>query len=135
MLDTLRIKCLLCGQTNLLRGNFDDHISRACSNARAPFPSADIQRPHIEQQNQPNNHLPACTLQPFLSLFSEVFTENRQLKERCQQQLSQIQKYQTENQRQQAEIERVDQRCNQHEILINELMNRIAGEKMVHVHR
>jgi hypothetical protein len=53
-------------------------------------------------------------------MFSELFAENRQLREQCQHQ--------------KAEIERVTQRCNQHETLINELRNRIAGEKMLSVH-
>jgi hypothetical protein len=67
-------------------------------------------------------------------MFSELFADNRQLREQCQQQQCQIQKLQTESQHQKAEIERVTQRCNQHETLINELRGRIAGEKMLSVH-
>src|SRR5690349_9328478 len=28
MLGTLRIKCILCGQMELLRGNFNDHLNK-----------------------------------------------------------------------------------------------------------
>jgi hypothetical protein len=136
MLDTLRVQCLLCGQANLLRGNFDDHISRTCPSIRAPFSSADIQYSMIGQQSQLINQLLTGTHQPFpSSLYSELMADNRQLREQCQQQLNRIQQYEIENQRQKYEIERINQRCNQHEILINDLQNRIAGEKIMGLYK
>lgn len=135
MLDTLRVQCLLCGQTDSFRGNFDDHVSRACPSTRAPLSSADIQYSLIGQQNQLINHLLTRAYQPFSSLHSELVAENRLFKEQCQQQLSQIQQYQAENQLQKDELERIDERGNQHEILIKDLWNRIAGKKIVSVYR
>jgi hypothetical protein len=137
MLGTLRVKCTLCGETELLRENFDDHIRQACPNARMSCLSPDINYPWIGQQRQLNNHLPTCNLhsQPFLSVFTELFHENRQLTQQCQQQMSQIQEFRTESQRQKTEIERVDQRCNQHEAQLKELRGQLAGKKMEGVHR
>jgi hypothetical protein len=137
MLGTLRVKCTLCGETELLRENFDDHIRQACPNAPMSCLSPDINYPWIGQQRQLNNHLPTCTLHfhPFLSVFTELFHENRQLTQQCQQQMSQIQEFRTESQRQKTEIERVDQRCNQHEAQLKELRGQLAGKKMEGVHR
>jgi hypothetical protein len=121
MLGRLYVKCLLCGQTKLRRANFDDHIRRVCPNAHVFRPFIDIQPPLLfEHQHPPHDQLHTCTSQPFLSMLSELFIETRQIREHSQQQQNQIHKYETE-------IQRLTERCNHHETLINELRSRKAG--------
>jgi len=158
----LRVKCTLCGQTELQRENFDDHINKECPNVHVSCPSAYIKCPWIGQRNQLNTHLSTCIFHSFSSRFSELFVENRQVKEQCQQQMSYIQQLQTELHYQKIEIEHVDQRskqqldqiqklqtltkyqkhqigrieqlCEQYQSQIDKLTNRIAGEKIESVH-
>ncbi len=134
MLGTLRVKCTLCGQTELLRGNFDDHINKACPNARVPCPLAHNNCPWTGQRNELNNHLSTCIFHPSRSAITKLLAENRQLKEQCQQQLNDIQKLQAETQRQKFEIERANQRCHQYETQIKMFRDQMAGEKTDGIH-
>ncbi|CAF1122018.1 unnamed protein product [Rotaria sordida] len=60
MLRKLRIECTLCGQTELLRGNFDDHINQECPNVRVSCPAMNNKCPWIGQRNDLKNHISTC---------------------------------------------------------------------------
>ena len=62
------------------------------------------------------------------SQLKELQTEVQQLKELILQDKSQITELQTENQREMAEITRVDERCNKNEIQINHLTDKINAK-------
>ena len=110
LLGRLFVRCLLCGLTKIRQANFDDHVRRACPNVRQP----------------PHEPLSAsATIQPLLSMFSELLAEIRQLREQSQQQLNQVRKQATD-------IERMNQRYDRHEMMIDELKRQIAGQSMRH---
>ncbi|CAF4279856.1 unnamed protein product [Rotaria socialis] len=94
MLNRLKVKCTECGQTDLERGNFNDHIEKACTNSTVECPSAAIKCPWRGQRDQLNDHLATCVFEPIRPMFSELINENQQLKE-------QVQQLQMNNQRQQ----------------------------------
>lgn len=108
LLGRLFVKCLFCGQTKIRQAEFDDHIARGCPN---------VQQPRLTYEQ-----LPTSTIQPFLSIFSELLAEIRQLREQSQQQLNQLRK-------QAADIKRINQRYDQHETMIDELRRQMAGEQ------
>ncbi|CAF2018622.1 unnamed protein product, partial [Rotaria magnacalcarata] len=85
MLHRLKVKCTECGQTDLERGNFNDHIEKACTNSTVECPSAVIKCPWRGQRDQLNDHLATCAFEPIRPMFSELINENRQLKEQVQQ--------------------------------------------------
>jgi hypothetical protein len=85
MLDSLPVKCKFCGKTGLQRGNFSDHISKACSKVHVSCPSADIKCPWKGPRDQLNNHIETCVFQPFRTILTELMAKNRQLEEQVQQ--------------------------------------------------
>jgi hypothetical protein len=85
MLDRLTVKCSLCGETGLQRGNFSDHTSKACPVADVPCPSADIKCPWKGPRDQLNNHIETCDFQPFRTILTELMGKNQQLEEQVRQ--------------------------------------------------
>ena len=62
------------------------------------------------------------------SLLKELQNEVQQLRELILQDKSQIHQLQTETEREKAEITRVDERCNRHEIQINQLTDKVNAK-------
>jgi hypothetical protein len=85
MLDQLKVKCTECGQINLERGNFKDHIEKTCMNSTMTCPAADINCPWKGLRDQLNDHKATCVFEPLRSMLSKIIDENRQLKEKVQQ--------------------------------------------------
>ncbi len=90
MLDRLQIKCILGGQTELQRGNFDDHIQKVCPKMLVVCPSADIKCPWTGQRDQLNKHLVDCRFEPMRSVITQFLAENQQLKDQANQQTIEI---------------------------------------------
>jgi hypothetical protein len=128
MLDHLRIICLVCGQTDLERGNFQDHIVSSCSEAQIPCSSADIQCPWTGKRNELEAHLTTCVFHPLRSIFAPIVAENKQLKEEITKYTSQNIELEAENQRQKTEIEQFTQQCSEYQIQIKELTEKVEGE-------
>ncbi len=90
MLDRLRVKCTTCGQTELQRGNFDDHIEKLCPKMVIPCRSADIKCPWTGQRDQLNQHLVDCRFELMRPVITQFIAENQQLKDQVNQQTIKI---------------------------------------------
>jgi predicted nucleic acid-binding Zn-ribbon protein len=171
--------------TNIQRGTFDKHASKICPKATVCCTAVDIKCPWAGSSDQLKQHIISCCYEQIRPVLTEIFQDNRQLKEKIQQmseqclknhqlcikelqetnqrlntsveqlgeglyqeknQLKQLQievqqlkelilqdkthinELQTETQREKAEITRVDERCDKHEIQINNLADKINSK-------
>lgn len=85
MLDRLKVKCNECGQTDLERGNFSDHLAKTCIKSIIDCPAADIRCTWKGQRDQLDSHLATCNFERIRPVLSELIAENRQLKEKIKQ--------------------------------------------------
>jgi len=85
MLGQLKVKCTRCGQINLERDNFNDHIEKTCTNSTVSCPSAGIKCPWKGPRDQLNGHIAMCTFEALRPMLSSIIEENRQLKGEVQQ--------------------------------------------------
>ena len=106
LLDELKIKCELCQQTGLERGNFSDHITKACSRVNISCPSADIKCPWTGPRNQLNQHLNTC-------VFNQLRPLITQLEEQISRQQTKINKQKSQISGQQTQIEQFKSQINQ----------------------
>lgn len=113
MLDKLPVKCKVCGETGLSRGNFADHINKFCVKYEVPCLLANINCSWSGQRDQLKKHLDTCdargTLRP---IFDQFIAENKELQaklDECQniihQLKSEINQLQNQNKRQDIENE------------------------------
>lgn len=84
MLDSIRVQCLLCDQTNIQRGNFSDHLGKTCPKATVSCVAADIRCPWKGTRGDLETHTSTCVFEPLRPVLAPLFAENRQLKEQVQ---------------------------------------------------
>jgi hypothetical protein len=72
MLDELQIRCQICQQGGLERGNFNDHISKGCLKVNIACPSADIKCLWTGSLDQIDKHLTRCIFNPLRPLITEL---------------------------------------------------------------
>ena len=90
MLDRILVMCIVCGQTGLQRGNFDDHIEKVCPMIVVSCPSADIKCSWAGQRGQLNQHVLDCRFESVRSIINEFIADYRQLKDQVNRQTIQI---------------------------------------------
>jgi hypothetical protein len=113
MLNELKIRCKLCQQSEIERGNFTDHISKACFKVNISCPSADIKCPWTGSRDQLNQHLNTCIFNPLRPLITELREQMHGQKTQTEQLKTQINGQQTQINRQQTEIEQLKSQMNQ----------------------
>lgn len=84
MLNGLLVQCIQCGETNIKRGQFEEHVQRSCSRAVIPCKAADIKCPWRDAREKLKEHLAKCVFEPLRPALQEIITENKQLQERIQ---------------------------------------------------
>ena len=82
MLDELQVRCKLCEQTGLQRGNFPDHINKVCPSAMVQCQAADIKCPWKGVRSELDNHVAVCVFEPLRPVLAALIAENRQLSDR-----------------------------------------------------
>jgi hypothetical protein len=80
-LNQLLVKCKVCSQTNIQRGNFKDHITK-CIKANVSCPAADIKCDWTGQRDQMQGHVRICPLIKIQPMISEL---NALVKQQSQQ--------------------------------------------------
>jgi hypothetical protein len=78
-LDQLRVRCRLCEDTGLQRGNFNDHINKGCPKAALQYQAADIKCPWKGLRDELQNCASVCFFEPLRRILTTLITENRQL--------------------------------------------------------
>ncbi|CAF1293167.1 unnamed protein product [Didymodactylos carnosus] len=84
MLDQLRVRCILCGETNIQRGNFGDHINKICPEAIVECQAVDIKCPWKGTRNKLHDHVAACIFEPLRPILALLIVQNRQLTDQVQ---------------------------------------------------
>jgi hypothetical protein len=79
MLDQVRIRCTLCEETGLQRGNFLDHINKICPKATVQCPAADIKCPWKGPRDELNSHVSVCVFESLRPVLATLIAENRRL--------------------------------------------------------
>ena len=74
MLDQLKVKCTRCGQTDIERGNFSDHVEKTCMNSTVSCPSAVINCECKGSRDLLNDHIAACMFESFRPMNSTNVT-------------------------------------------------------------
>ena len=85
MLDQFRVRCTLCEQTGLQRGNFVDHINKSCPQATVTCQAADIKCPWTGPRVELPNHVAVCVFEPLRPVLGSLIADNAQLRQQMQQ--------------------------------------------------
>ncbi|CAF0773848.1 unnamed protein product [Adineta ricciae] len=80
-LNQLLVKCKLCSETNIQRGNFKEHAGK-CSERQISCPAVDIQCDWVGRQDQVSNHVNNCSLMKVRPMINEL---NAQVKQQADQ--------------------------------------------------
>ena len=89
-LDELRIRCKFCNESNLKRGNFDDHVDNVCPEGTVTCPSKDMMCAWVGPRDQLDTHLNRCIFNILKPLFN-------QFQEKINNQQKHIEKLQSKN--------------------------------------
>jgi hypothetical protein len=92
MLDQLRVRCTLCEQTGLQRGNFNDHINKVCPKAIVSCRAADIKCPWNGPRDELHDHVLTCVFEPLRPVLASLIADNRHLTSRVQKNENEIEK-------------------------------------------
>lgn len=131
LLDNLYVECTLCGQQDIPRENFRDHIEKMCPNVPVSCHYADIKCGWIGKRSQLSNHLTTCGFDSLRPVFNELIVENRQLSELYRQQLYQNEELRKEMIcRHNETVEWFSSRLDQHEAQIKTLIDQIASKNI-----
>jgi hypothetical protein len=84
ILDDLRVRCTLCEESGMKRGNFHDHITKVCPKAVVECQAADIKCPWKGKREELDNHVSTCIFEPLRPVLGSLITENRQLTDQVQ---------------------------------------------------
>jgi hypothetical protein len=82
MLDKIQVRCTLCAETGLQRGNFIDHINKTCPKATVQCIAAEIKCPWKGPRDELDSHVSVCIFEPLRPVLAILIAENRQLIER-----------------------------------------------------
>ena len=85
MLDQFRVRCTLCEQTGLQRGNFVDHINKSCPQATVTCQAADIKCPWTGPRVELPNHAAVCVFEPLRPVLGSLIADNAQLRQQMKQ--------------------------------------------------
>jgi DNA repair exonuclease SbcCD ATPase subunit len=116
MLDRLQVKCIVCGQTELERGNFNNHIEKLCPKMIVSCSSADIKCLWTGQRDQLTQHLADCPFESMKSVITQLTVKNKELKYRANQ--CSIQRTGQQN-----EIKQIKEQVNQNKTRIDAQQN------------
>jgi hypothetical protein len=75
MINQILVKCLLCNQSNIQRGNFQDHINKICPKKIVNCTANDINCPWTGLREELQNHLNTCVYE---SLRHQIEQQNRE---------------------------------------------------------
>ncbi|CAF1392977.1 unnamed protein product [Rotaria sordida] len=106
VLNELPVKCLLCKQKGLERGDFDEHASETCIKRTSLCSSADIQCPWTGPYEELDKHLKTCPYTALRTMLIQIMANNRELTKQVNQQQIYIDRLQKENQEMKEQLPR-----------------------------
>jgi hypothetical protein len=82
MLDSLLVRCKLCDETNIYRGQLEEHEKNACAQGSVLCTAADISCSWVGIREALNKHTATCRYEPLRPAFAEIFNEHAELRAR-----------------------------------------------------
>ncbi|CAF2044415.1 unnamed protein product [Rotaria magnacalcarata] len=108
MLDNLRVRCRLCGETNVNRRNFDEHLQGSCTERRIDCSAKDVGCPWSGPRNEHNEHVKMCLfekLRPMADSLHKVIENQRLDIKKLQKQTTEIGQLNTQVDQQKTKLE------------------------------
>ncbi|CAF1419528.1 unnamed protein product [Adineta ricciae] len=93
ILDRLLVRCKACRQTNIQRGNFDEHSNRYCLKTFVTCSAADLKCPWQGPRDQLSVHLSTCSFENMRPILSHLINTINSLTDRLQQCENQNEEY------------------------------------------
>ena len=75
-IDRYTVKCLTCGEENILRGHFEEHVNNICLKANVSCPAANVRCPWTGPRDQLEGHTNLCLYEQMRPVLSELVTSN-----------------------------------------------------------
>ncbi|UJR17690.1 hypothetical protein I4U23_004588 [Adineta vaga] len=85
ILDRLLVQCKACRQTNIQRGNFDEHSNRYCLKTFISCSAADLKCPWHGPRDQLTAHLSTCSYEIMRPVLTHLMNTLNSLTDRIQQ--------------------------------------------------
>lgn len=139
MLDQLLVKCKICNQTRLLRGNFKDHIEKLCPKMIVSCSAEDIKCTWRGTRDTLQHHLHNCPYEstrpfvtPYITKISQLTDEIRELNTHRHHQENTIQTLEELNEQLISQIDDLNRRINSHQDTIERLeeLNRKSTDEI-----
>jgi len=89
-IDRYLVKCLACDQTNIPRGQFNDHCQKLCAKIDVPCRGADLQCPWKGSRDDLQRHLSICAYEQMRPVLNDLRTTNALLNEENNKHQNQI---------------------------------------------
>ena len=89
-IDRYQVKCLACDQTNIPRGQFNDHWQKLCNKVEVPCPRADIKCPWKGSRDELEKHLSTCVYEQMRPMLGDLLSVNTRLNEENHKQQNQL---------------------------------------------
>lgn len=99
ILDQLHLQCRICRQSNILRGNFNEHISQYCSKILVNCSAADLKCPWQGPRDEFENHLQQCHYEIMRPLLGNLLDTVKTLSDKMQQNEDHIRNLEMKNTR------------------------------------
>jgi hypothetical protein len=131
LLDRISVKCIVCGQADIWRGNFDDRIQKVCPKTVVSCLAVDIKCSWTGQRDQLNQHLLVCqfaSIETIRPVIIEFIAEYQQLKDQVNRQIPQING-------QHNEIEQLKEQISQKDTKIDSMSTQLGKRISIHALR
>jgi myosin heavy subunit len=84
MLDDLRIECIKCKQSNIRRGDLEEHNNTTCPKRMISCKAADLKCSWTGVYEQVNHHLESCVFESLRPILTEILIQNREQQQEIQ---------------------------------------------------
>ncbi len=104
--DRYIVICLMCNQTNIIRGDFQEHANKLCSKANVSCPAANIRCPWTGPRDELKSHQLLCLYEQLRPILNELLSANEKMQEQINMQATQLKSIQQGQTTQRTKIRR-----------------------------
>jgi hypothetical protein len=96
----------MCNQTNIIRGDFQEHANKLCSKANVSCPAANIRCPWTGPRDELKSHQLLCLYEQLRPILNELLSANEKMQEQINMQATQLKSIQQGQTTQRTKIRR-----------------------------
>ncbi len=82
MLNNLLVRCTKCGQTDIKRGELEEHVNKFCTQATVLCDAHHLKCSWMGARDELDEHMDECKFEPLRPALEFIFIENAELKKR-----------------------------------------------------